>query len=59
MINQEPGALPGPGLTVLETFTYFVAAPVTLFIGISIIAWIFSGEKKKSSGSASVVTSIE
>jgi hypothetical protein len=59
MINQEPGALPGAGLSVLETCTYFVAAPIALFIGISVIAWFFTGDKKKSASSTSVVTSIE
>ena len=35
MINQEPGSLPGEWLTALQTFTYFVAAPIGLFLGIS------------------------
>ena len=58
MINQEPGALPGQGLTALQTFTYFVAAPVGLFLVISIIVWAFTG-KKKSGRSASVIATIE
>jgi hypothetical protein len=58
-INQEPGAMPGEGLTVLQTFTYFVAAPVGLFLGISLIVWALTGDKKKSAGSPSVVTHIE
>jgi hypothetical protein len=36
LISQEPGALPGEGLTALQTFTYFVAAPIGLFLIISI-----------------------
>ena len=44
MINQEPGSLPGEGLTALQTFTYFVAAPIGLFLGISFLSWITSGE---------------
>ena len=48
LINQEPGALPGEGLTALQTFTYFVAAPIGLFLIISIAVWAFTGEKKKS-----------
>ena len=58
-INQEPGAMPGEGLTALQTFTYFVAAPIGLFLGISLIVWALTGEKKKSASSTSVVTHIE
>ncbi len=57
MINQEPGALPGESLTAIETFTYFVAAPVGLFLGISLIVWAFTREKKRTSSSA--ITQIE
>ncbi len=57
MINQEPGALPGESLTAIETFTYFVAAPVGLFLGISLIVWVFTREKKRTSSSA--ITQIE
>ena len=58
-INQEPGAMPGEGLTALQTFTYFVAAPIGLFLAIAVIVWALTGDKKKSSGSSSVITSIE
>ncbi|QLL23370.1 hypothetical protein DLE03_03180 [Actinobacteria bacterium IMCC25003] len=58
-INQEPGAMPGEGLTALQTFTYFVAAPIGLFLGISLIVWALTGDKKKSASSTSVVTHIE
>jgi len=58
MINQEPGSLPGEGLTAVETFTYFVAAPVGLFLLISLISWALTGEKKKGK-SASSITHIE
>jgi hypothetical protein len=58
-INQEPGAMPGQGLTGLQTFTYFVAAPIVLFLGISLIVWALTGEKKKRSASTSIITSIE
>lgn len=58
-INQEPGAMPGEGLTALQTFTYFVAAPIGLFLGISVIVWALTGDKKKSAGSTSVITTIE
>ena len=58
-INQEPGAMPGEGLTALQTFAYFVAAPIALFVVISVIVYALTGEKKKSTGSSSVITSIE
>ena len=58
-INQEPGAMPGEGLTAVQTFTYFVAAPVGLFLAISLIVWALTGDKKKSSSSTSVITHIE
>jgi hypothetical protein len=58
-INQEPGAMPGQGLTALQTFTYFVAAPVGIFLAISLIVWALTGEKKKRAGSSSIITSIE
>ena len=57
MINQEPGALPGQGFTALQTFTYFVAAPVGLFLLISVITWALTGSKKSKSTSS--ITSIE
>ena len=57
-INQEPGAMPGEGLTALQTFTYFVAAPIGLFLGIALIVWALT-VSKKSSGTSSVITNIE
>lgn len=62
MINQEPGAMPGEGLTAVQTFTYFVAAPVGLFLVISLIVWALTREKKKPSSTvtgSSTITSIE
>jgi len=49
--------MPGESLTAIETFTYFVAAPVGLFLGISLIVWAFTREKKRTSSSA--ITHIE
>jgi len=57
MINQEPGAMPGEGLTAIETFTYLVAAPVGLFLLISLLTWAATGEKKRKSTSS--ITQIE
>ena len=59
MINQEPGSLPGEGLTALQTFTYFVAAPIGLFLCISFLSLITSGEKRERKSTPSVVTTIE
>jgi len=58
LISQEPGAHPGLGLTGLQTFTYFVAAPVGLFLIISIAVWAVTGTKKVVKP-ASVITTIE
>ena len=58
-INQEPGSTPGEGLTAIETFSYFVAAPIVLFVVISALVWALTGEKKKSNNSSSVITHIE
>ena len=45
----EDGSLAGAGLTVLHTFTYFVAAPVLLFLVISFFAYITAKESRKKS----------
>lgn len=49
MVNQEGNAQPGKGLTFLETFTYFVAAPVGLFLIIGGLSWVASAPKKEKS----------
>jgi hypothetical protein len=46
MINQEGGAMPGEGLTAIQTFTYFVAAPIALFAIIGGLSWVASAPKK-------------
>jgi hypothetical protein len=56
----EDGSLAGAGLTVLQTFTYFVAAPVLLFTVISFFAYITAKEtRKKSKKSINPLTHIE
>jgi hypothetical protein len=47
MIAQEGNVQPGQGLTATETFTYFVAAPVILFVVIGGLAWFAHGSEKK------------
>lgn len=46
MINQEGNAQPGQGLTALQTFTYFFAIPVGLFLLIGGFSWIASAPKR-------------
>jgi hypothetical protein len=46
MINQEGNAQPGEGLTALQTFTYFVFAPVAIFVVIALVSWFASAPKK-------------
>lgn len=56
---QEDGTNPGEGLSAIETFTYFFAAPVALFLVISVITYALTGERKKKEKISSVVTSID
>jgi hypothetical protein len=46
MINQEGGAMPGEGLTALQTVTRFVLIPLGLFAVIGGLAWVTSAPKK-------------
>ena len=57
--NQEDGTVAGDGLSVLETFTYFFAAPTVLFVAISVITYALTGDRKKKEKISSVVTSID
>ena len=57
--NQEDGTNAGEGLSAIETFTYFFAAPTVLFIAISVITYALTGERKKKDKISSVVTSID
>ena len=57
--NQEDGTNAGEGLSAIETFTYFFAAPTVLFIAISLITYALTGERKKKEKISSVVTSID
>jgi chromate transport protein ChrA len=56
---QEDGTLAGEGLTAIETFTYFFAAPTVLFIAISVLVYALTGDRKKSEKKSSVITTIE
>ena len=57
---MEDGSFAGEGLTVMETFTYFVVAPTVLFLVISFFAYITAKEtRKKSKKSINPITHIE
>jgi hypothetical protein len=57
---MEDGTFAGEGLSVMQTFTYFVVAPTVLFIVISFFAYITAKEtRKKSKKSINPLTHIE
>jgi hypothetical protein len=57
---MEDGTLAGEGLSVMQTFTYFVVAPSVLFLVISFFAYITAKEtRKKSKKSINPLTHIE
>ena len=56
---QEDGTVAGEGLSAIETFTYFFAAPTVLFLGISLIVYALTGDRKKPKSTRSVITTIE
>jgi hypothetical protein len=56
---QEDGTVAGEGLSAIETFTYFFAAPTVLFLGISVIVYALTGDRKKPKSTSSVITTIE
>ena len=55
----EDGTVAGEGLSAVETFAYFFAAPVGLFLAISVIVYALTGDRKKSQNKSSVITTIE
>ena len=50
LTTYEPGMIPGPGLSAIETTLWFVVAPIGLFLVISAFAYASSTkrDKKKS-----------
>ena len=59
---MEDGTLAGEGLTVMQTLTYFVGAPILLFIVISFFAYITAKEtrlKSKRKSKPASLTHIE
>lgn len=62
MSPVEGGAMPGEPLTAVQTFLYFVAAPVGLFLLISLLVLVGTREKKMTEPGkkpSSVIDSIE
>ena len=62
MAPVEGGVMPGEPLTAVQTFLYFVAAPVGLFLLISVLVLVGTREKKKTESGkkpSSVIDSIE
>jgi hypothetical protein len=57
MINQEDGFIPGPALSALETIITFVVVPTVMFLVISLLTYVATAPRKKSS--KSVITHIE
>jgi hypothetical protein len=55
----EDGTVAGEGLSAVQTFTYFFAAPTAIFIAISVIVYALTGDRKKSQNNTSVITTIE
>lgn len=56
---QEDGTFAGEGLSAVETFAYFFAAPTVVFIAISVIVYALTGDHKKGENNSSVITTIE
>ena len=62
MARVEGGAMPGEPLTAVQTFLYFVAAPIGLFLLISVLVLVGTREKKMTEPGkkpSSVIDSIE
>jgi hypothetical protein len=62
MSYNDGGAMPGGSLTAVQTFLYFVATPVGLFLLISLLVVVGTREKKKTEPGkkpSSVIDSID
>lgn len=57
--NQEDGTVAGEGLSAVQTFAYFFATPIAIFLLISVITYAMTGDRKKPKNSDSAITSIE
>jgi len=62
MAPEEGGVMPCEPLTAVQTFLYFVATPVGLFLLITVLVLVGTREKKKTEPGkkpSSVIDSIE
>jgi hypothetical protein len=62
MGSVEGGAMPGEPLTAVQTFLYFVATPVGLFLLITVLVMAGTRKKKKTEPGkkpSSVIDSID
>jgi hypothetical protein len=62
MGSVEGGAMPGEPLTAVQTFLYFVATPIGLFLLISVLVIVGTREKKMTEPGkkpSSVIDSID
>ena len=57
--SLEPGMQPGPGLSAIETFLYFVVAPIGLFAIISLLSYASTAKSERRKISKSVVDLID
>ena len=47
LTSYEPGMIPGPGMTAIETALWFLVAPVVLFVVISALAYAGTAKRDK------------
>lgn len=47
LTTYEPGMIPGPGLSAIETTLWFVVAPIGLFLVISAFSYATTIERDK------------
>jgi hypothetical protein len=47
LTSYEPGMIPGPGMTAIETALWFLVTPVALFVVISALAYAGTAKRDK------------
>ena len=56
-IAQEDGAMPGPGLSALETVVTYILIPLGIFTVIAVLSWVSTSPRRRKSRD-SVITHI-
>jgi hypothetical protein len=56
-IAQEDGAMPGPGLSALETVVTYILIPLGIFTVIAVLSWVSTSPRRRKSRD-SVITRI-